>query len=226
MINRKKIICLGPNNNNMKEFITTVLIFILIFLLTACNQAAIPSPSAPISPSPKVSNPLSTFNGSAPSPSIYVDILFPDGAPALNQTKELICTINTPGATTETAFNLKANLPEAFELISGQLSWEGMVPGKSIMEAIKIKFKAIKMGNYTISVSYNILKQGIPVTGGKPEIYVSISESSGQWRKYPPYNDNTTSSPGNIKVVIPTENMKTLPPPPVATFQPTVTAPK
>jgi hypothetical protein len=217
------------NRRNQLLKFTNILILLSLMFLSFSGCTNLPTnPSTPANISSTSISPSSTPAGGAPSPSIYIDISFPDGAPSLNETKELICTINTPGMKTDTTADLKVVLPEALELISGQLSWEGIVPSKSSFIAIKIGVKSIKTGNWTINGQLDTMPkpggQGQRY-GGNYEMYVSISDNSAEWRRYPPYTDES-ASPTGIHVVTPTENIKNLPSPPAAPVQSTSGATK
>jgi hypothetical protein len=195
----------------------TLIIFILAILVASCNTTPPASNSIAIPPA-STSNIISTTSPpiGAPTPVIEVKISFPNGAPPLNQTKELVCTIINNTQTSDIYVNLNVNLPESLELVSGQPSWEGTTQAKSLVDAIKINVKAIRTGNWAIKAPVNITK--IKGYGGTQEIYISISDNSAQWREYPPYSDSS-SSPTGFRVVIPTENVRTLPPPPTATIK-------
>ena len=125
---------------------------------------------------------------------ITLKMSFPNGAPALNQEAHLSCQVN---ARVFPAKNMEVhiNLPEALELVEGNLSWIGDVikgdKGDKV-EVINVTVKAVEVGNYTIdgTTTLNPDEHGA-FGGGRHSIYVSISEDTAEWRNYPPYSDLT-----------------------------------
>jgi len=125
----------------------------------------------------------------APPPPFTVEVSFPDGAPPLGQTAELICVVEADWISIQD-MSLEINLPEAFELVSGSLSWTGSVPMGDEVEVMKAVVKSVKTGNWTIErTGYLDPKKngGVGGTGSGPAIYVSVSEDSAEWGKYPPW---------------------------------------
>ena len=125
-------------------------------------------------------------NGS-PSPPITVELSFPDGAPSLNQEAELVCIVNAY----EPAKNMSVsvNLPEALELVSGELSWVGDVAAEDEVEVINTIVRSVKTGNWTIELTAYLNpeeNEGVGISGSA-YIYKSISEDSAEWGKYPPW---------------------------------------
>ena len=110
-----------------------------------------------------------------PAPPLTVDFSFPDGAPPLNQTAELICEVKNNYIAIRN-MSVKVDLPEAFELVSGNLSWTGNISEGGEVEVIKAVVKAVKTGNWTIEVHKYVNPEehgGFGGTGWHP-VYVSI----------------------------------------------------
>jgi hypothetical protein len=125
---------------------------------------------------------------------ILIVLSFPDGAPSLNQTAELSCVIKSPGMDSiNTKIDLNVVLPDAFQLISGDLSWHGIVLGKSEIEVINVKIKSIKTGNFTINVLDHVVDNGSGFGGdGTNTLYVAVSNTSAKWDTIPPWAATTT----------------------------------
>jgi len=137
-----------------KIFLLLLILPILLLSVTGCTSSQENGPTQPENndiPAPPHEKP-----SSMPSPSITVELSFPDGAPSLNQTRELLCTVSTPGMRTDTGISIDIQLPDAFQLVSGELSWSGMVPGKSSIGVINPNLRSTTTGNWTINVSYQI----------------------------------------------------------------------
>ena len=138
------------------------------------------------------SAPQETDDGkTAPADPINLEISFPNGAPALNQTAELKCTVKPY----ESLHNMsvKISLPSGFELISGNLSWFGSISANEEIEVIRAVVKSIEVGNWTIEgTSYLNPEEnfGLGSNGWYP-VYVAVSENSAEWGKYPPWYENS-----------------------------------
>jgi hypothetical protein len=124
----------------------------------------------------------------APSPPITVDLSFPDGAPPLNQEAELVCTVRTPAMSAKN-LGVSINLPEALELVSGDLSWSGDVVQGSKIEIIRAVVRSVKTGNWTIELNRYLNPDengGFGFQNPRP-FYISISEDSAEWGSTPPW---------------------------------------
>jgi len=164
--------------------------------------------------------PASPSLSPSPVPPFIIEASFPNGAPPLNQTGQLRCVVksNYPPLTIP---RLEVGLPEGMELISGALTWSGSVLAKEQVTAIDAVVKSIKVGNWTVAVNVYLGWIGTVENIGHPDIYVSISENSAQWRAYPPYPNTYPTRPGDITVA-PPNSSGTLPPPPPPTAKPSV----
>jgi hypothetical protein len=123
-----------------------------------------------------------------PSPPITVELSFPDGAPPLNQEAELVCTVNTPVRSANN-MSLSVNLPEALELVSGKLSWDGDVAKGEEAEVIRAVVRSVKTGNWTIELNRYLdpeENRGFGFQNPAP-YYISISEDSAEWGITPPW---------------------------------------
>jgi hypothetical protein len=126
-----------------------------------------------------------------PAEPITVHLSFPDGAPPLNQEAKLVCTVKTPARSAKN-MSVSINLPEALELVSGDLSWSGDIAQGSEVEIIRAVVGSVKAGNWTIEATTYIdpEKHGGYGGTGKYNIYVSVFESSAEWGIYPPWYRN------------------------------------
>jgi hypothetical protein len=145
-------------------------------------------------------------NGSAPPqasippmPLISVEVSFQDDAPPLNQTAELLCTVITRISVKSMSINV--DLPDAFELVSGELSWIGDVPADSETTVIKALVKSVQVGNWTIDTRSQMDPQeNGGYRGGDYPIYVSVLEDSAEWGVYPPWIEDRTTVPPTQKI--------------------------
>lgn len=131
---------------------------------------------------------LPACGGGAPSPPITVLLSFPDGAPPLNQEAELVCTVNTP-AMSANNLSVSVNLPEALELVSGDLSWVGDVAEGDEVEIIRAVVRSVKTGNWTIELNRYLdpeENRGFGFQNPHP-FYIAISEDSAEWGTTPPW---------------------------------------
>jgi hypothetical protein len=128
------------------------------------------------------------WHESPPAEPITVHLSFPDGAPPLNQEAELVCTVKTPAMSAKN-LSLSINLPEALELVSGDLSWSGDIAQGVKVEVIKAVVRSTKTGNWTIEATTYIdpEKHGGYGGTGRYFIYVSVFENSAKWGIYPPW---------------------------------------
>lgn len=118
---------------------------------------------------------------------LTVNLLFPDGAPRLNQIALLVITVKA-NYMDATNMIVRVNLPEALELVSGELSWNGSVIKGDQVDVIKATVKSVKTGNWQIGIYkyVNPDENGFGADGEVP-FYISISEDSAQWGKTPPW---------------------------------------
>jgi hypothetical protein len=124
----------------------------------------------------------------APAPSITVELSFPDGAPPLNQEAELICTVNALSLPVKN-MSVSVNLPEALELVSGELSWLGDVAEGDEAEVIRAVVRSVKTGNWTIELNRYLDPEEHGWFGFHNPLpfYISISEDSAEWGITPPW---------------------------------------
>ena len=85
--------------------------------------------------------------------------------------------------------SVSIDLPEAFELVSGNLSWVGDIAIGNKVEVIKAVVKAVKTGNWTIEGHSYINPKEHGYFGGEGHypIYVSVLEDSAEWGITPPW---------------------------------------
>ena len=159
----------------MKRLIVIAGLFLVMALLFgSCAKAVIPPTTPP----------------DEPSPPITVELSFPDGAPPLNQEAELICIVKAPAISLKN-MSVEIRLPEAFELVSGNLSWVGDINLGDEVEVISAIVKAIKIGNWAIELRTSIDPEEQGSFSMYPDwrdaIYVSVLEDSAEWGIYPPW---------------------------------------
>jgi len=85
--------------------------------------------------------------------------------------------------------SVSVNLPEALELVSGELSWVGDVAEGDEAEVIRAVVRSVKTGNWTIEVHKYLNPEehgGLGNSYWHP-IYISISEDSAEWGVTPPW---------------------------------------
>lgn len=130
---------------------------------------------------------------SAPTPLVYVQVSFPDGAPPLGQTARLVATVDTHVPAKDLSVGI--DLPDGLELVSGELSWFGSIPEGCEIDVINAVVKSVEVGNWIIEEnSYLDYKEhsGFGIDGGS-SIYVAISEDSAEWGLNPPWFDDEYS---------------------------------
>ena len=125
----------------------------------------------------------------SPAPPFTTEVSFPHGAPPLNQTAELVCAVSADSINVRN-MSLEISLPEGFELVSGDLSWTGDITKGSKIEVVKAIIRSINTGNWAIEITGYLNPEengGIGMSGSGPICYVSVSEDSAEWGKYPPW---------------------------------------
>ena len=133
---------------------------------------------------------------------------FPDGAPRLGQTAELIYVVKAEAINIKN-MTVEVNLPEAFELVSGDLSWTGDIAKGDEAEVIRAVIKSVEVGNWTIETSGHLNPEengGVGMSGSGPAIYVAVSEDSAEWGKYPPWYEG-----GGVEVPVEREKAPSTP---------------
>lgn len=131
---------------------------------------------------------LTGCSNSGPTPPISVDLSFPHGAPRLNQTAELRCVVKTDISADNVT--VRFNLPDGLQFVSGNLSAQFGSISKGDVRELKAVIKPIKTGNYTIEARLSLVSSdpGFSLGPGRYQIYLSVSEKSAEWGKYPPWN--------------------------------------
>lgn len=196
-------------NISLKMVVTIGLFLVLLF--PGCNSTKTQASTQQTSTTTLTSQ-ISQTTGIPPLQPISVDISFPNGAPSLNQTAQLKCVVKS-SLKNESTLQLVIALPDAFQLISGDLSWQGVIPRESEIVAIDINIKSIKTGNWTINLyshGISIPLGGYTVEGINP-IYIQVMENEAKWGTVPPWAGPTT---------FPTWDGTTTPIPPTVTQKP------
>ena len=171
----------------------------LILMLLTSMFPSCANPASPIQGTTPPMPPPATQNQTVPSPDttpdptapISVNTSFPDGAPPLNHDARLVSEVRTRSMRAKN-IRVEIILPEAFEVVSGNLSAEGDVDEGKKVEFISAVVRAVKKGSWAIlTVTYIDPKEhGFfgTLEGARNPIYVSISENSSEWRVNPPYD--------------------------------------
>jgi hypothetical protein len=116
-----------------------------------------------------------------PSLPIGVDLSI-SNAPALNETAEITCTITSVFDAPNTSAQII--LPDGFELVSGELSWQGDIAPNG-QESFKFTIKSVKTGNWTIKAKAGYLFGEDGWYGNLDYLYISVSEETALVSKTP-----------------------------------------
>ncbi|KCZ71274.1 S-layer like family, C-terminal region [Candidatus Methanoperedens nitroreducens] len=124
---------------------------------------------------------------SSVKPTALIDVnLSMEGLPKLNQTVELLFTVNPHTSFPNTSIQIQ--LPEGFVLVNGDLSWRGDL-AKNETKRIQAFIKAIKTGNWTIVALARSFREvdSFTETEGKADaLFISISEETATVSKKQP----------------------------------------
>lgn len=152
----------------MKLFISSILIFLLLSI-TGCSTNT------------STNTPLPT------QMPVEIELSFPNGAPPLNQTAILNCIITNHEIISKN-ISINVNLPDSFELESGSLSWNGTIPAKGMVTVIESVVKSVQVGNWSINATgYITIEPGTHGGNFYIPIYISVTEETAEWGKYPPW---------------------------------------
>lgn len=157
--------------NKIKVFSNFVVTFLVVFLVLAtvllgCSTPDIP-PSAPIEVGLSISN-----------------------APALNETAELTCTITAVFDAPNTTAQI--TLPDGFELVSGDLSWQGDIAPNG-QESFNFSIRTVETGNWTIEADAGYFITEDSWYGNVDYIYISVSEETA-WVSKTPFPSGDTGA--------------------------------
>jgi hypothetical protein len=85
--------------------------------------------------------------------------------------------------------SVSVNLPEALELVSGELSWVGDVAEGNEVEVIRAVVRSVDTGNWTIELIRNLNPEEHGWSGfiNPAPFYISISADSAEWGITPPW---------------------------------------
>jgi hypothetical protein len=177
------------------ELFAFITVLFLISIFGGCT--IIESPLNPTNESISINQSETSPNTpSEPTPPIEVDVSFPNGAPALNQTADLVCKVITHGSPANN-MSLDIELPAGFTTVSGELSWKGTVPKGTELEVLSVTIKSVQTGNWQINIdSFLNPEENIMHGTGHYPIFVSVNENSAEWGTRPPWlSDPTAVSP-------------------------------
>ncbi|MDD5311423.1 MAG: hypothetical protein PHO26_00110 [Dehalococcoidia bacterium] len=130
---------------------------------------------------------------SAPMAPYYADYSFINGAPRLNEAAELRFLIKPDCKMNNVS--IRINLPDGFELISGDLEWSGDIIG--VMELAPV-VRAVKYGDYEIETLFSYPDQremGISGRANKVYIYALVDKDSSKWGREPSWRPMPKSTP-------------------------------
>ena len=162
--------------------------------------------------------PQETDNGKTePADPIDVDISFPNGAPPLNQTAELVCIVNNHTYGNLRDMSVDITLPDGFELVSGELSWLGDVPEGDEVEVIRAVIKSVKVGHWKIDCTSYLDpdKHGGLGRFDAFDVYVLVTEDSAEWAYWALWYSKDPSDPLTVRVAEPSltnQNGEDIPP--------------
>jgi hypothetical protein len=135
-------------------------------------------------------NNQSTISDDEPTFGWELSFSFPNGAPTLNKEAELLCTVDLNVKSNGGRLKVWVDLPEALQLVSGNLTWEGKVVGNpgDRVPTVKAIVKSVKSGNYVIRVhgylpessAVQFMPEGFPV-------FVAIAKDKSEWGINPPW---------------------------------------
>jgi hypothetical protein len=132
-----------------------------------------------------------------PAASLAVYLSFPDGAPPLNREAELVCTVDAPARSAKN-LGVSVSLPEALELVSGDLSWSGDVAEGDEIEIIRAVIRSVEIGHWRIELNRYLdpeENRGFGFQNPDP-YFISIYENLAEWGTTPPWyegHDNLVS---------------------------------
>jgi hypothetical protein len=133
---------------------------------------------------------LSGCASESPSPPVNLQMSFPQGAPRLDKTAELLCVVKTHVLTADNV-TVQIYLPDGIQLVNGDLSVQLGPMSKGGMRDFKVIIKPVRVGNYTVQAKLSLIPSGInPAFSPGPglyEVYLSVAEDSAQWGEYPPW---------------------------------------
>jgi len=132
-------------------------------------------------------------NITEPGSPVVIESSFPDGAPQLDHTAELVYTIKIFAHDIKD-MDFTINLPDAFQLISGDISWSGDLNEGTVKE-ISVLIKAVQTGNYEIKVTtyVNPEQNGGYGGNGHHSTYVAVSDDSAEWGAFPPWRPKNSN---------------------------------
>lgn len=155
-----------------KFVVDVCLVIFILLVVNGCTNISAPQPQEGIIlEDTKTEEKLIPSETPASSP-IKLNLSL-SKAPALGQTTEIIAILTYIGKIKENMPEAVANinLPDGFELISGNIVWKGKLEA-SINFSIVIK--AIKIGNWTIEGSVRSPPEGEAYFGGRDFIYITV----------------------------------------------------
>jgi hypothetical protein len=123
-----------------------------------------------------------------PTEPISLRVEFPDGAPPFNETATFICIVITRSMAAKDV-SVTVKLPRAFELVSGNLTWQGNLPQGNETPVINAVIKSVETGDWTIDVRGYIDPEKHGLFGGNLyyPVYVRVTDKTAEWRLNPPY---------------------------------------
>jgi hypothetical protein len=161
-------------------------ILLIVFLICGCTKI----------------NPLAATITSIPAPTMFTPFeLNFSGPPEFNEPVELTMDVvggipQLPNAT------IKIDLPDGFELVSGDLEWQGNLT-KDVPVQLKAVVKPVKTGDWVIEGWIIDSEEGKKI---RTALYVSVSEDSVEVSKTPPPGPDANESIRTTRVTTPCPN--------------------
>ena len=181
-----------------RAYFFILLALLLVFPMVGCNSAG---ETSGIDDS--INNKSTKSTLASVSQPYYLEVSFPDGAPALNQVTQLE-VIAVAASRILNGVQIDIILPEGLVLVNGSLSWaaDNLPDGET--KVITTQVKSIKTGNWEIEARMQWFEEGVSVPNreGKYPIYISVTEESAEWGINPPWQGQT---PLQLEIHPPTE---------------------
>ena len=156
-------------------------ILLIVFLFCGCTKL----------------NPLTATVGSMPAP---FELNF-SGPPEFNEPVELTMDV-VGGVLPYPDAAIEIDLPDGFELVSGDLEWQGNLT-KDVPVQLKAVVKPVKTGDWVIEGWIIDSEEGKKI---RTALYVSVSEDSVEVSKTPPPGPDANESIRTTRLTTPCPN--------------------
>lgn len=158
---------------NKRVFFVVIILTTFLVAITGCSQTPVDTEEGQV---------LTHITFGEPYP-VNLSI---SKAPALGETAEITVLMRYEGEKIERQSKVSIDLPEGFELLSGNTTWIGLMGTES---QFSLTIRAVKTGNWTLKASSRIPPNGTEetgyFTGGWDRLYLSVLEDSGVLHEEP-----------------------------------------